>query len=98
MTVAETATATEMAMMTATIRKPCIDDSNEDDTPRMCLMARDRNVVSAFGGGGGDGEKKNRTKLNYTAQPPPARPIVRLFCCLCRYLLYRCRRAPPPHH
>jgi hypothetical protein len=35
----------------------------------MCLAARDRNVTSAFSGGGGDSKKKHRTKKNYIAQP-----------------------------
>jgi hypothetical protein len=35
-----------------------INDSNEDNMPRMCVEAKDRNVASAFSGSGDDGEKK----------------------------------------
>ncbi len=31
------------------------------------------------------------TKINYSAQPPPAPPIIHLFCCCRGCLLYHCR-------
>jgi hypothetical protein len=90
-TVAETMMATEMAMVTATIicqhqcQQQRIGKSNDDNTPGMCLAAREH-------------KKKNWTKINYTAQPPTAMPIVYLFCCRCCSLLFHCRGAHSSHH
>ena len=76
---AETATAMERATLTARITtvtpKPttAIDDSDEDETPGMCLVASDRTVASAFSGGDGDGEKNDLTekKIYSTAAARP---------------------------
>jgi hypothetical protein len=89
-----------MVTVTATIMMPmpttAHQGSNEDNTPRVCLAARDCTVASAFSVVSSSGKKKKQTKKIHciaAARPAHCLPL----CCHHHHLLYHCHCAPPPH-